>query len=113
MRVHDDVMPKLSDINELLGQLRTIRENIQPTPEGSLVLPDGFASAFDNLKLAEHNMWEWMKAYTDKRNTLNSEDEFRAFFVEQKQSVSKVSTDIYSALEEANQWLAAYSPNVE
>jgi hypothetical protein len=109
LAIHDEVMPKMKDINDITTQLRAIKSGIKETPEGKLESPDGFEQVMGSLKLAEQGMWDWMKAYSDTKAKLK-EDQLKSFYEKELITVTKVKEDMLSSIEKAQAWLAAY-PN--
>ena len=109
LAIHDEIMPKMTDINTINAQLRAYKKNLQETQEGKIVAPEGLEEAIGSLKLAEQGMWDWMKQYNDVKSTLK-EDQLKSFYTEQLGLVTKVKTDMLSAMEKAQAWIAAH-PN--
>jgi len=107
MAIHDEVMPRMKDINDILIQLREIKGAIKETPEGKLESPDGMEELMGSLKLAEQGMWDWMKSYSDTKATLQ-EDQLKSFYEKELEKVNKVKTDMLGSIEKAQAWLAAY-----
>jgi hypothetical protein len=109
LAIHDEIMPKMTDINTINAQLRAYKKNLQETQEGKIVAPEGLEETIAALKLAEQGMWDWMKQYNDVKATLR-EDQLKTFYTEQLGLVTKVKTDMLSAMENAQAWIAAH-PN--
>jgi hypothetical protein len=107
MAIHDEVMPKMKDITELSAKLREIKSNVQEDSNGKIVYPDGLDQVSSALKLAEQGMWDWMKAYSDTKATLK-EDQLESFYKSQLELVSKVKSDMLSAIEKGQTWLNNY-----
>src|SRR6187402_1890683 len=79
MAIHDEVMPKMKDINDLSAQLRTVRQNLKEGEDGKLITPVGLDDAMSSLKLADQAMWDCMKAYGDTKATLPA-DQLNSFY---------------------------------
>ena len=105
MAIHDEVMPKMKDITELSAKLRAIKSGVREDVSGKIVYPDGLDEVSSALKLAEQGMWDWMKNYSDTKATLK-EDQLKAFYTKELELITKVKTDILSAIEKAQTWLA-------
>ena len=106
MAIHDEVMPKMKDINDILVQLRKIKATVKETPEGKLESPDGMEQVMGSLKLAEQGMWDWMKSYSDTKATLQ-EDQLKSFYEKELEKVNKVKADMLGSIEKGQAWLAA------
>jgi hypothetical protein len=107
MAVHDEVMPKMADITKLTAELRTIKATIKENPDGKMVSPDGLEELMGSLKLAEQGMWDWMKAYSDAKPTIQ-EDQLKSFYTSQLETINKVKQDMLGSIEKAQTWLADY-----
>lgn len=107
MAIHDEVMPKMRDITELSAKLRDIKSNVQEDSNGKIVYPDGLDQVSSALKLAEQGMWDWMKGFSDTKATLK-EDQLEAFYKKELELVTKVKTDMLTAIENAQTWLSNY-----
>lgn len=107
MAIHDEVMPKMNDIGHLGAQLRRIKSGLPRTPEGKIESPDGLEEVITSLKMSEQGMWDWMKSYSDTKETLN-EDQMKIFMEGEMTKVTKVKTDMLAAIEKAQAWIAAH-----
>lgn len=106
MVIHDEVMPKMNDINDLSAQLREIRSNVVEDENGKSVSPEGLDDALKSLKLAEQAMWDWMKAYSDTKATLQ-EDQLKPFYEKEMEKITKVRQDMLDAIQKAQTWIEA------
>lgn len=106
MVIHDEVMPKMNDINDLSAQLREIRSNVVEDENGKSVSPEGLDDALKSLKLAEQAMWDWMKAYSDTKATLQ-EDQLKLFYEKEMEKITKVRQDMLDAIQKAQTWIEA------
>lgn len=109
LAVHDEIMPKMADINDLNAKLRDYKKNIPEDASGKIVSPTGLEEAIGSLKLAEQGMWDWMKQYNDGKAAVQP-DQLTSFYKHQLELVTKVKTDMLSAIEKAQTWLAEH-PN--
>lgn len=107
MAIHDEVMPKLNDINHLNAQLRRVTEGYVVTESERVMQPEGLEAVKESLKMAEHGMWDWMKSFNDTKETL-TEDQLEAFYKSELTRINKVKTDILTSIEEAKAWIAAH-----
>ena len=65
LAVHDEVMPKLTEIQNLSNELRKVKTGIKENEQGKLESPAGLDETLESLKLADQGMWDWMKNYYD------------------------------------------------
>jgi len=107
MAVHDEVMPKMKEINDLSAKLREIKTKFKEEESGKLNTPEGFEEVQGALKLSEQGMWEWMKSYSDTKATLQ-EDQLKPFYEKELEKINKVKQDMLGAIEKAQAWIAAY-----
>ena len=106
MAVHDEVMPKMKDINDLSAKLRAAKANIKEDEYGKKQSPAGLEEVQGALKLAEQGMWDWMKSFSDTKATLK-EDQLKGFYEKELEKINKVKADMLSAMEKAQVWLAS------
>jgi hypothetical protein len=106
LTIHDEIMPRMNEIGHLSFQLRKIVTDMKETPEGTIESPAGLDAVVTDLKLAEHDMWDWMKSYSDTKATLTPE-QLRPFLEKELQKINKVKADMISSIENAQAWLAA------
>jgi hypothetical protein len=86
MSIHDEVMPKTAQINQLSQQIRKEVERMQSDPEADDVRLATFQATLQDLEVAEQSMMNWMRNYskqylkekehmTDEERTIYLEDE--------------------------------------
>ena len=107
MAVHDEVMPKMKDINDLLSKLRAVKSNVKEDETGKKQSPEGLEEVQGALKLAEQGMWDWMKSFSDTKATLK-EDQLKSFYEKELEKINKVKQDMLSAMERGHTWLATH-----
>lgn len=107
MTLHDEVMPKVNDISGLSAQLRKFKSDLPESPDGRVETPDSLMQVMEDLKLAEQGMWDWMKSYSDTKETL-TEDQLKPFLEKQLEILTKVANDMNSSIENAKSWLASH-----
>ncbi len=106
MAMHDEIMPKLSDMQDLESQLNKIRMAVPENSEGKIVPPDGLNQTMDNLKLAEQGMWDWMKQYHDQRDSIPA-DQLKPFMEHQMELLKSVQNGVNTSMTKAQEWLKA------
>jgi hypothetical protein len=107
MAIHDEVMPKMSDINHLSGELRKYKAGLKENEVGKLESPDGLDQVIESLKMAEQGMWDWMKSFGDTKATL-TDDQLKSFYEKELEKVTRVKSDMLTSIEKAQAWLAAH-----
>lgn len=107
MAVHDEVMPKMKNINDLSSQLRAIRASLKESETGKVESPAGLDEVQSALKLAEQGMWDWMKSFSDTKATLQV-DQLKPFYEKELEKINKVKRDMLDAIEKATAWLATH-----
>lgn len=108
MKVHDEVMPKMSDIQRLSTQLRGIKATAGNTPEETPVKIEGLDDALTSLREAEQGMMDWMKYYTDTKSKVTP-DLLPTFYERELEKITQVKNNMLNSIEKANTWLAQYS----
>lgn len=106
MALHDEVMPKMQEITKLQTTLRSYKNEATETPEGKIAYPHGLDMIMGDLKLAEQGMWDWMKAYSDTKANL-APDQLESFYKKELLSITKVKTDMNTAIEKGQAWIDA------
>ena len=97
MAIHDEVMPKISDINATVKSFKNIREN---DTENFTTYREQILINLQNLESAEEGMFNWMnelKGLSDLSQSM-SKEEVLAYLDDEKVKVSKVKDAILSSL---------------
>jgi hypothetical protein len=110
MKVHDEAMSKMPEINNLETRIREIRRVATSGDLGSAGLPDHIDEIKDMLKKADDAMFDWMEYYTGIKAKLQK-DLMLEFLKAELAKVNKVNKDLDSAIEKTKAWLAAH-PNL-
>ena len=98
--VHDEVMPKMSYISELKGQI----EERMNTKTDSLVIAD-WQNLMVNLDVADEAMWVWMRQFNSDLEDI-SIDEALAYLKSEQENIDEVAHKINDAIAEAEDKLA-------
>ena len=104
MAIHDEVMPKLTDMQKLNEDLRKIKTAIPENSEGKIVSPEGLDGVMERLKLSEQGMWDWMKQYHDQRDSIPA-DQLKPFLDHQMELILSVQEGINTSIANAQAWL--------
>lgn len=105
MKIHDDVMPKVSDINRLSAQLEAIKTKAGPSDKPSTI--EGLDETLQSLREAEKGMMDWMKYYSDTKSRLTPEVE-KIFYERELEKITNVKMAMLNSIEKANNWLNAH-----
>jgi hypothetical protein len=108
MKIHDEVMPRMSDIHQLSAKLKAIKANSAGTDMGGKDAPEGLDEALESLRTADQMMMDWMKHYSDAKNTVPAEL-MLTFYEREIEKVTQVKTSMLNAIDEANTWIATHS----
>lgn len=65
IKIHDEVMPKMSSINSMISKLEAEKEELQQADEVNSEEVDLYDMAIANLKEAHDLMMSWMKSFSN------------------------------------------------
>lgn len=118
MAVHDEVMPKMADVNRLTTQLRakaaaldsnqTTTKDVYYNAVQSLERKEVYFSAIQSLERADEGMMTWMAAVRAPevlRGERKSHAEIMQYLKEEQNKVNQVRDSILTSLERGNQVL--------
>lgn len=97
--IHDEVMPKMSDISKLVAELKPMADSTEAGMK--------YMSAMKDLQAAHRSMMEWMQGFGsrfDSDEILNGKElseEKRAWLLEEEQKVIQLKEDINGSIERA------------
>ena len=94
MKIHDDVMPKMANINKLS---KTIEKKLEHLEEGTPQYQSAKKAMLD-LNLADKAMWDWMNQYADNSQKV-PKNELKNFYKEEKEKIQKVSDSMLFSIE--------------
>ncbi len=104
MEVHDEVMPKMADLNNIIKRLKTSREDIEESAEMTAKIQTAIA----DLVAADSLMWDWM--YNYKRPDYEGDlDSARMYLVSEQERVTVVKESMLSSMERGEQLLEKLS----
>jgi hypothetical protein len=98
--VHDEVMPKMSYISELKGQ---IEQRMNETDDSLVIAP--WQELMVNLDVADEVMWVWMRQFNSDLEEIDI-DEAMAYLKAEQEKIDEVARKINEAIAEAEQKLA-------
>ena len=100
IKVHDEVMPKMSYISELKGQ---IEERMNATDDSLLIA--SWQELMVNLDVADEAMWVWMRQFNSDLEEI-SIDEALAYLKAEQEKIDDIARKIKVAISEAEENLA-------
>ena len=98
--VHDEVMPKMSYISELKGQ---IEERMNATDDSVVVA--AWQELMVNLDVADEAMWVWMRQFNSDFEGV-ALDEALGYLKSEQDKIDEVARKINEAINEAEENLA-------
>ena len=101
MAVHDDVMPKMAEVNRLKRKLSLYKDDV---PEDNAEMKDSLINAILLLSKMEDNMNDWMGNYKYP-NPDATHEELLKYLSGQRDTVKQLSNDIYLSIGIANGFL--------
>lgn len=90
MAVHDEVMPKMSDMHKLRKQIR------KAYPDKSVAGYEQSLTVLAKLEEADEGMMEWMANFKVPEETDAAQQ--KAYLMQEKVAIRKVSDDMYAAM---------------
>lgn len=102
MAVHDEVMPKMEEIHDLKKRIEKELEIVEGDSE--MVLK----TAHKELSEADKGMRDWMRNFRKPADDLSMEEKMN-YLRQEKETISKVSEDMLSSIENANNALRSLS----
>lgn len=91
MKIHDDVMPKMSDINRYQKQLRKQLDTESDSTKKVIL------NAINNLEMADEGMMQWMADF----KVPDEEPAKTTYLKDQKKHIEKVRDDMLNSMEQA------------
>jgi len=107
MKIHDAVMPKMTDLNRLETTLRNIRMEAGKSEMGSAAIPQGIDDMIASVKAAQNQMLDWMEYYSAMRSKLEP-DKLMEFMKSEIAKITLVSKKINDTIDKAKAWLEAH-----
>jgi hypothetical protein len=101
MAVHDDIMPKMGEVNRLKRQLSNYKDAVS---EENAEMKDSLINAILMLAKMEDNMNDWMGSYKYPNPDITHEQMLK-YLTGQRDTVKQLSDDIYMSVAVANGFL--------
>jgi DNA repair exonuclease SbcCD ATPase subunit len=105
MDTHNEIMPKMNNIQELKTRLlenkdSLTQENFQPLPSGGLNVPQ-IDSLIQALDAADESMMAWMENYNEFNEESFTHAQQMAYLQEEKEKIESVKLKVLSSIMEA------------
>lgn len=99
MEIHDEVMPKMADLNRVKRQLKRKTSEMPEGPE-----KESINAIVTTITRAEEGMMDWMRNIQDRRPEVlreqgRSHEEIMEVLEEEKIAIQRVKTDMLGSLE--------------
>ncbi len=95
MAVHDEVMPKMGDLNADKQKLRDLNDNLGTN---NIALKDTVLNTILVLSKLEDNMSDWMSNFKTS-DVLNNADSSHTYLVNQKKLISEMNDEVKKGLD--------------
>lgn len=112
LAVHDEVMPRMKEIQDLSTELRKIKAGLKENEMGKIESPEGLDATLESLKLADQGMWDWMKNYHDGRDSVPN-DQLMPYLENQMGQVQNVKKQIEESIAKAEAWLKEHGVEIK
>ena len=98
MAVHDEVMPKMGDLNRMKRQLSAFKDEVS---DDNAAMKDSLINAILILAKTEDNMNDWMTNYKYP-NPEMKHDEMMKYLNGQKDTIKQINNDVFMSIAIAN-----------
>ncbi len=94
MKVHDEVMPKMGEINRLKRQLSAYKDEV---PDDNAAMKDSLINAILLLAKTEDNMNDWMSGYKYPNPDMKH-DEMMKYLTGQQDTIKQINNDVFMTI---------------
>ncbi|MBL7815110.1 MAG: hypothetical protein JNL70_08870 [Saprospiraceae bacterium] len=94
MKIHDEVMPKMGDLNRMKRQLSAYKDEV---PDDNAAMKDSLINAILLLAKTEDNMNDWMANYKYPNPDLKH-DEMLKYLKGQQDTIKQINNDVFMTL---------------
>ena len=107
MVVHDEVMPKISEMNQVTREFKSIEEN---EPELFTTYRERILSNKQRLESAEEAMFSWMSSIEplEKLRETKNHQEIISHLTEETSKIKKISNDMLTSLNSGIELLSEF-----
>ena len=94
MKVHDEVMPKMGDINRMKRQLSAYKDEV---PDDNAEMKDSLINAILLLAKTEDNMNDWMSGYRYPNPDMKHDDMMK-YLQGQQDTIKQINNDVFMTI---------------
>lgn len=94
MKVHDEVMPKMGDINRMKRQLGAYKDEV---PDENAAMKDSLINVILLLAKTEDNMNDWMAGYKYPNPEMKHNDMMK-YLKGQQDTIKQINNDVFMTL---------------
>lgn len=94
MKVHDEVMPKMGDINRMKRQLSAYKDEVS---DDNAAMKDSLINAILLLAKTEDNMNDWMAGYKYPNPDMKH-DEMMKYLQGQQDTIKQINNDVFMTI---------------
>ncbi len=94
MKVHDEVMPKMGDINRMKRQLSAYKDEV---PDDNAAMKDSLINAILLLAKTEDNMNDWMAGYKYPNPEMKHDDMMK-YLQGQQDTIKQINNDVFMTI---------------
>ncbi len=94
MKVHDEVMPKMGELNRMKRQLSAYKDEV---PDDNAAMKDSLINAILILSQTEDNMSDWMTNYKYPNPDLKHDDIIK-YLKGQQDSIKQINNDVFMTI---------------
>ena len=98
IRIHDEIMPQMADVNRLIKQLKAANGGNDDV---------GRNAAIKSLEKVDDFMMTWMREYSEYKDKL-PQDQLLPFYNKQLGKITYLKDQMQNAINQANEWLALH-----
>ena len=94
MKVHDEVMPKMGDLNRMKRQLNAYKDEV---PDDNAAMKDSLINAILVLSKTEDNMNDWMANYKYPNPDMKHEEMIK-YLQGQQDTIKQINNDVFMSI---------------
>ena len=94
MKIHDEVMPKMGDLNRMKRQLNAYKDEV---PDDNAAMKDSLINAILVLSKTEDNMNDWMASYKYPNPEMKHE-EMMKYLKGQQDTIKQINNDVFMSI---------------
>jgi hypothetical protein len=110
MEIHDEVMPKMSEISRIRRELKAEMEALDSTQTEQMAAIDSTIARLDRADIAMMNWMGDLQQLPELRQN-NDHEQIMAYIEEERGKIAAVRMDMLNAIEQGKQMQAALKDN--